>query len=236
MSSIYFVHIVAGTIGLVAGFVALFGVKGARVHRTTGLTFVYTMLAMCLGGLLIAVIRDVAPSINIPAALITAYLAVTALTTVRDTGPGGKLPTVLLLLVGLGVGVVMLWMGVAALISGGDRAGFAFPFLLFATFGLLGAAGDVRVLARGPLKGAPRLARHLWRMSMALLIAALSFAVQFVKLMKLRAGISLPPATIALPLLLILVTFVYWMWRVRWRKSLRGLVLQTASAHSAPSA
>jgi len=40
---------------------------------------------------------------------------------------------------------------------------------------LLAAAGDVRMLVRGRVLGAKRIARHLWRMCFGLFIAAGSF-------------------------------------------------------------
>jgi uncharacterized membrane protein len=79
----YLTHIVAGTLALLSGYVALYAGKGERVHRRAGMVFVYSMLAMCAGGLLLAIARGAAPYLNVPAALLTAYLVITALTTVR---------------------------------------------------------------------------------------------------------------------------------------------------------
>ena len=59
-----FVHILAGSLGLLAGYVALFAAKGSQLHRKGGMVFVYAMLVMCVGGLLIAVVRGVAPETN----------------------------------------------------------------------------------------------------------------------------------------------------------------------------
>jgi hypothetical protein len=47
--------------------------------------------------------------------------------------------------------------------------------LVFASVALLGMAMDLRVLWRGPLRGVPRLIRHVWRMSLAMWIATASF-------------------------------------------------------------
>ena len=51
------VHVVAGATAIVAGFVALYARKGARVHRGSGTVFVYAMLTMSLSGAAIAVGR-----------------------------------------------------------------------------------------------------------------------------------------------------------------------------------
>ena len=236
MSSVYFLHIVTGTIGLVAGFIALFVVKGATIHRRAGMAFVYSMLAMSIAGGFMAVIMNKAPETNVTAAGITAYLVLTSFITVRD-GLRTRASDLVLMLTALTIGSVAFSWGVEAVANGGRRHGMpATPYFIFAAFGLLGAFGDLRVMLRGPLQGAQRLARHLWRMSMALLIAALSFAVQFVNLMKQRAGITVSPLFILFMLLLVAGTTLYWMWRVRFRKSLRGLVLVSSSAAPAPSA
>ena len=77
------VHIVAGALGIVAGFVALSVAKGARLHRRSGMTFVYAMITMALLGGLMALARNKSPEGNVPVALLTIYLTITALTTVR---------------------------------------------------------------------------------------------------------------------------------------------------------
>ena len=46
MRNVLFVHIVAGGLGLVSGFVALYAAKGARLHRKSGRVFFYAMLTM----------------------------------------------------------------------------------------------------------------------------------------------------------------------------------------------
>jgi hypothetical protein len=49
------------------------------------------------------------------------------------------------------------------------------PGAFFATTTLLAAIGDARVVLAGPITGARRLARHLWRMCFARFIASGSF-------------------------------------------------------------
>lgn len=97
----------------------------------------------------------------------------------------------------------------------------AFPFLMFGIVGLVAGAGDLRIMRSGRLGGASRLARHLWRMSFALFIAALSFFIGQAKVFPEPVRI-LP--LLALPMLTVLVTMFYWLWRVRIRRSLRGIV------------
>jgi uncharacterized membrane protein len=90
MRMTYVVHIAAGSLGLLAGFVALYSVKGATLHRKAGIVFVYAMLATCVAGFAIAALRGVAPAVNIPAALLTASMVVTAVTTLRPPTAGAR--------------------------------------------------------------------------------------------------------------------------------------------------
>src|SRR5687768_1854440 len=171
MRLIYVIHILAGSLGLLTGYVALFAVKGAPLHRRSGMVFVYTMLTMCVFGLLISVVRGVAPAINIPAGIVTAYMATTGLMTVHPI-PGARWLEVSLMLVALTLGLTDLTFGFQALASGTRFGMPAFPFFLFGVAATLGAVGDLRVIRSGPRTGASRLARHLWRMCFALFIAA----------------------------------------------------------------
>ena len=217
------VHVLAGGLGLVSGFVALYAAKGARLHRKSGMLFVYAMLTMCVAGVAMAAGRGVAPAVNIPVGVLTAYLVITSLTTVRPPAAGSRWLDLGAMLVALAVGLVDLAFGFEALASAdGTRDGIpAYPFFMFGAVGLLASAGDFRLLRSGTLKGAPRLARHLWRMSFALFIAALSFFIGQAKVIPKPVRI---PALLALPVLAVLVTMFYWLWRVRIRRSFRGIV------------
>ena len=58
MKVILATHIVAGSLGLIAGFIALYSAKGAPLHRQAGAVFVYSMLAMCAAGFTMAIGRS----------------------------------------------------------------------------------------------------------------------------------------------------------------------------------
>ena len=221
----YAVHIVAGSLGIITGFVALYATKGGRLHRRLGIVFVCAMLTTAVVGGLIAAALGVAPSINLPASTMTAYLVITALMTVRAPFAGSRPFAVALMLVALTVGGINLAWGLEAVAAGGKQAGFAFPYLMFGTVGLLGGGSDLRVIRSGPLTGTARIARHLWRMCFALFIAALSFFIGQAQV--IPEPIRIRPL-LALPVLAVLVTMLYWLWRVRWRRSFRGLVGVTA--------
>jgi uncharacterized membrane protein len=216
------IHIIAACTAILSGFIALYAAKGATLHRTSGRLFVYAMVTMALLGASIAAIWGVAPATNIPVGLLTAYLVITALTTVRPPVAGSRSLAVGLMVVALGVALVMLACGIDVL-NGGRRDGMpAFPFFMFGSIALLAGAGDVGVVRSGARTGGARLARHLWRMSAALLIASLSFSVQLPKYLPERLRM---PALLALPMLAVLVTMIYWLWRVRSRRSSRSTVV-----------
>lgn len=215
------VHVVAGGLALAAGYAALYSAKGGPLHRRAGTAFVAAMLVMCTFGLVLAVANDAAPELNVPAALLTAYLVVTSLTTVRPLPVGGRAVLVGGMLLAFGVGAVSLVFGLEAVANGGTRKGLpAFAFFLFGVPGVLGGALDLRLLRSGGLRGAARLTRHLWRMTFALLVAAMSF---FFGQADVLPRALRTPALLAPPVVAVLATLLYWLWRVRVRRSLRGL-------------
>lgn len=213
------VHILAGGLAMVFGVVALSAAKGGRLHRRSGMLFVYAMLVMALLGASIAALRGKAPEMNVPAGLLTAYLVVTALTTVRPSTAATRRVDLGAMLAAFAVGLTALVFAGQAMAAGGKRSGFAFPLLMFGVLGVLGGVGDLKVMRAGGLTGAPRLSRHLWRMCLALWIATSSFFLgqaQVFPTAVRRSGV------LSLPVLAVLAVLFYWLWRVR-RRSYRGI-------------
>ncbi len=221
---VYLVHIVAGTLALLSGYIALYSGKGERAHRRAGMVFVYSMLAMCAGGLLLAFARGAAPYLNVPAALLTAYLVITALTTVRPVPSHARWLDAGGLAVALGVGLVTLALGAEAALSpdglGRDRMP-AFPFFMFGVVGMLAASGDLRVMRSGPRRGKPRVARHLWRMCFALFVASMSFFIGQAQV--IPEPLRIRPL-LALPVLAVLATMFYWLARLRTTRRFNGVL------------
>jgi hypothetical protein len=220
------VHILAGGMGLISGYIALYAAKGTTLHRKSGILFVYAMLAMALLGMVIAAGRNVATAINLPVGALTSYLVITSLMTVRPPVAGSRWLNPALMLVALGVGLADFTFAFQALANGGKRNGMpAFPFILFGVVALLASIGDLRMMRSGPLQGASRLARHLWRMCFALFIAALSF---FIGQAKVIPAPYRNRGLLALPVLAVLVTMLYWLWRVRRKRALHSMVAVSA--------
>jgi hypothetical protein len=223
------IHIAAAAIGIVSGFVALFAVKGAKLHRTSGMVFVYSMLAMALVGALIAAVRDVVPQLNTSVGLLTAYLVVTALTTIRPPAGSPRVDLALLLLALAVTAAFFVFGGQALTSAAGTLRGIpAAPFFVFGSIGLLATAGDVRLVRSGgvrAIRGTPRLVRHLWRMSSALLIAAFSFFIGQAKVIPKPVRII---PLLAIPPAMVLIVLFYWVWRVQSTRSSRAMVTSAA--------
>jgi hypothetical protein len=103
---------------------------------------------------------------------------------------------------------------------------------------LLAAAGDVRMLLRGGVFGAQRIARHLWRMCFGLFIAAGSFFLgpsnrPLRLLSAVGLGQHLSPALFSTSLYLILsilplILLIFWLVRVRFPNAYKGKSTQLA--------
>jgi hypothetical protein len=228
MLMLFVVHIAAGTVALLAGYVALFARKGDTLHRRSGLAFVVTMLTMCAAGATLAIVRDSGVLVNVPAAVTTAYLVWTSLTTVRPRRGATRPVEVSAMVVMLVVAMVTLAVGVQQLVTRERLYGIpAFPYFLFGLSGLVAVAGDVRVLRSGARVGRARLARHLWRMTFALFVAAMSFFLGQAKVIPkpIRVG-----PLLAIPPLTALVVMLWWLWRVKWRVGGRRWAVGRATA------
>lgn len=227
-----FAHIIAGGVGILSGFVALYAMKGAQLHRKSGTVFVYAMIAMALLGATMAVVRNKAPAGNVPVAFLTVYLVITALTTVRPRAAGSRRLDFGFMVLASVITLVFFTIGSIAIANPAAVQRFpAAPFFVFGTIALLASIGDVRLIRSGgahAIRGVPRLARHLWRMCTALLIAAFSFflgqAKVFPKPIRIYPLLAIPP-------LVVLSVMLYWLWRIRVRRRLRGLVI-VASPHA----
>jgi len=211
-------HIGAGLIGLVSGAVALYALKGANLHRKSGMIFVYAMLFMSSTGAVMAALKP--QRLSLIAGVLTFYLVVTALLTVRRRVVGFHWIDLGAMLVALTAGIAGIRLGSEALASAtGKIDGLpATPAFVLGAVALLAALLDVRMMARG-LQGAHRIARHLWRMCFALFIAAASFF-----LVEAEGGVPRPIRNLALlsiPVLLVLVLMFFWLARVLFRQRYR---------------
>ncbi|MDX2179493.1 MAG: DUF2306 domain-containing protein [Bryobacteraceae bacterium] len=209
------VHVAAGGLAMVFGFTALFAKKGGTIHRRAGLSFVCSMLVMAATAAILGV--RAGQTGNVFAALMTMYFVITAFATVRPESPWSRRLIAAAVPVALAVALADIAGGVEAFNSPrGALKGVPFQMFFFlASILILAAICDMKILRVGMPRGGARLARHLWRMCFALFIAAGSFFS-----IRERVEAILPePLTTgamrALPIALILVSTIYWLWRVR---------------------
>lgn len=208
-------HVVAGGLALVSGFVALYAAKGETLHRKSGMLFFYSMVGLGFSGAGVAAVLGGEASVI--GGLLAAYLVVTAVTTVRAPFAGSGWLDRGAMLAALALGVTSVTLALEALARGeGQRGGIPVPiFFVHGALALTGSAGDLRMIRAGGIRGARRLARHLWRMCFALWIASASFFLGPSR--RIPEPLRIPALRVFLAFLP-LVVMVYWLWRLRVRK------------------
>lgn len=206
-------HILAGSLAILAGFLALYAGKGSPLHRRSGLVFVLAMLVMCASAALMAAFLR-PNAVNVLAALLTTYLIGTSLLGVRYSELQTRPVIAALMLMALLLAAFAFDLALTALRHprGVIEQVPAPPLFMFGAVALIAAAMDARLLWVGRLQGAPRLARHLWRMTYAMWIATSSFFLGQAKffpqpLRKLWL--------LAIPVLIVTVLLFYWLWKVQ---------------------
>lgn len=204
------VHIAAGTLGVLMGAAALVFRKGGGPHRLVGKIFVAAMLFMGASASVLAAMT--AQTGLVIGGLMTMYFIATAwMAGRRKDGETGVFE------IGAFIAVVLLGLiiFVGPLLSAPDvakpkRPDVMIASMIFSGVLVLAAVGDLNVILRRGIAGAQRIARHLWRMCIGLIIAVGSFAAQ---------GASVLPRGTGLPVLLasmfiIFVVMFYWLVRV----------------------
>jgi uncharacterized membrane protein len=209
------IHVLAGLTALIAGAVALYALKGAKLHRRSGIFFVYAMLVMSSTGALMSVVHlNVG---NVMAGVLTFYLVLTALLTVRRPSLEFHWLDRVAMLAALTVALTAVTLGVAAVRSAtGTMHGIPPPvYFMFGTVAALATLGDLRVMRSWGTQGGFRIKRHLWRMCFAMFIATASFFLgPSQRLPAFLRGSPLRP----IPVLLVLVVMFFWLARVSFRQ------------------
>lgn len=216
------VHFAGGLVSIVAGAVALSATKGSRLHKRSGLVFTWAMVVLGLTAAAIGTYEGI-PS-QVFAGLLAAYLVFTAMTTVKPLPGISRRVNVVLMVLAFAYALASLFGGVTEWIDptvevvGRPRV---VPPLVIGIVILLAAIGDLRAIRAGGLQGSRRLARHLWRMCFGLFIATGSFFLGQMKF--IPQPVRIVPLLLALAFTPVLFLF-YWLWRVRVRGRLSGIV------------
>lgn len=176
IKTLVLLHVLSAAIGLLSGFTAMMFRKGSGLHGAAGTIFFVSMLcASGAGGYLAGFAHPNAG--NVMGSTLTFYLVATAWVAAkrREGRPG--IFDLAALLFASAIGVLGATWGLAAVNSPTHlKDGYPPPmFFIFGSIALLFAASDVRMFVRGGVSGTKRIARHLWRMGLALMFALLSF-------------------------------------------------------------
>ena len=220
-AAILVLHIAGGSIALVAGAAALGFRKGSPRHALAGTVFFGSMLVMAGIGAVVA------PFLESPrgdprwfdslAGLFTLYMVATGWMTVRRrAGTTGSFEIAAFLFAALASAyaaslAVTASKSPGATLGGYGAEGYGFVAILFA----LAAALDLKVILSGGVSGAPRIARHLWRMCVGLFIAAGSF---FLGQQKVMPEFVQGSPLLVIPPFAVLALMTFWLLRPRFAR------------------
>jgi uncharacterized membrane protein len=222
-------HVIAGTIALFAGIVAMSSRKGARAHRMAGTVFFVSMLIMAvLADYLAVAIPEQIPNLFI--GTFTIYLVATAWLTVRrkERSVGTPEKVGLFVILCLFIPFVILSFQLATGLKPSFKSATPFEgpvriaIYCFTFFVAMAAIGDAKLVLSGGITGARRIGRHLWRMCLGLTFAAGSAFTNGLPRL-LPKTVHIPLILLFVPQLTSLALMVFWMIRVRftgWYKDL----------------
>lgn len=209
------VHVSAGSIGFLSGAIALSVRKGERLHRASGTVFFVSMLVMSATAAYLSILTQPGTFF---VSILTLYLAATAWATIRRKEGNVGLYEKIALAVVLGCAAGTAISGFEAANSQtGQFEGYSSEIYYFWTLiAALAAVMDLKMVLRGGISGAQRIARHLWRMCFAYFIAAASSSAQLQKVLPATVH-SVPILHVLLVLAFLpLVLMVFWLIRVRF--------------------
>src|SRR5438876_6783307 len=205
--------------------------KGSSPHRAAGNVFFISMLSLSASGAYLALMKH--QMNNVFGGVLTFYMVATAWVTVRRKDKDGQ--TGMFdwgaLLVALAVGVVIVTYGLEKAYSqtapkDGVPAGMNF---FMGSVVLLAAAEDIRMLMRGGISGAQRIARHLWRMCFGLFIASGSF---FLGQQQVFPHWLRKTNVLFIPAILPLILLIFWLFRVRFTNGYKRKSMSRGDVYS----
>jgi hypothetical protein len=221
MILVYVLHVGAGTLALAAGTVAAIARKGGLLHRRAGTVFFVSMLVMAAFAALLAVVVP-GQIVNLFGSIFAFYLVATAWVTVRrkegSIGLPEKFALAVVLCLLLPFGILSFYLATGLPLPFKSAMPLKGPVLIaiysFTCVIAIAAIADARLVLAGGISGAPRIARHLWRMCLGLTMAAGSAFTN--GLPRLLPGPMHVTPIFFLPQFLPLGLLVFWMIRVRF--------------------
>lgn len=212
VSPLIIVHIIAATIGLLSGYLSILVRKGSGLHRAAGQVFFVSMLIMSASAAYYAAFVH-AIRINVIGGLLTFYLVCTGWWAGRRRNGTSAFDRIGLA-VAIGVAAIAWTASFQALFAPGRaKDGVVAPaYIIFGIGALFAVRSDIRLLRSGGVNGAARIARHLYRMGFALLIAVFSF---FPGQGKIFPESWRQSGLLLLPHVLLIGTMLVWRRRLR---------------------
>lgn len=216
--AVLWLHIATGAGALLLGvFNLLFTRKGARLHVLTGRMFWYSMLAMAITGVVVAIERPKAGFVLI--GVLSMYLVNTGRNALRRPGGTVNADSRFWFAVATGCLLAGMALGSYALTRGGWLFGSPAALYFGAAFdAAIFVVLDWRLIRAGSATGTKRIVDHLWRMIAALLFAM--FAL-FIANPSVFPGWFRSAGLNFLPPFLVLAAIAYWVSAVNrgwWRR------------------
>lgn len=205
------IHIVAGAVCLVSGAVALASAKGSLLHRRAGAVFVAAATVMAVVATVLAVAAGHWESVM--AGLLALYLVVTGWRAAAHTSGLATPHDPWAVVFALGIAILGIMLGASAGMSAAGTLNGYPPelYLVFGGIAAFGAVWDLTFLTHGRLSARARIARHLWRMCLALTLAAAAFFLgqpeYFPETLRGTLILAVPP-------LATLLLMIFWFGRV----------------------
>ncbi len=217
----FMLHIGGGTTALMSGTVAAIARKGGPLHRAAGNVFLVSMLVMAVLADYLAVVMP-GQIFNLAIGTFALYLVATAWLTVRRKegaiGFSERIALVISLLLCLPFVILSVQLAVGAELFVKSAIPVKGPVLIaiysFTFVIVIAALADAKVVFAGGISGAPRIARHLWRMCLGLTLAAGSAFTN--GLPRLLPGPTRVTTIFFVPQFIPLVLLIFWMIRVRF--------------------
>jgi uncharacterized membrane protein len=229
----FVLHVGGGTIALISGTIAIFARKGGPLHRAAGTVFFASMLVMAAFAAYLAVVEP-GQIENLFGGGFAFYLVATAWLTVRR--PDGAIGLtekiafafVLCLFVPFAILSFQLAAGMPLYFKSAVpmKGPVLIAMYVFTLVIAIAAVSDAKVVFAGGISGAPRIARHLWRMCLGLMMATGSAFTN--GLPRLLPGPMHVTAIYFLPQFVPLALLIFWMIRVRFTGWFKPSVLQPA--------
>ncbi|KAF7764449.1 hypothetical protein PCIT_b0453 [Pseudoalteromonas citrea] len=232
LSPFMLLHIITGSIAVIAGLLALILKKGQKYHRLSGKVFVISMAIMALSGAYIAYLKPM--MITLIAGFYTLHLVLTAYMVVKTPVKTHTQFDNYTPLSSCSLFCLSVYFGLQALNHASETfQGFSHePYFFFALLSAIALIGDIRLLICKGLTHGHRLARHIWRMCFALYLAIGSFFGQGAKVLPETLSQSV---LIEAPEPLILLAMIFWLLKTAMKSRKLASTITTSKSNTCKS-